>query len=379
MSRNPQSGIILITSALMMVALLGMAALAIDAAHVMEVRSQLQNSADATALAGVSGLVVVSQQEQGGNINEARRRADHFSDQNPVLDQSFDLDPNDSNELEFGLWDYDLRQFFTTTTAPNSVRVNMRLTPGSTPLNPTLFFAPVLGQRTAQVAATATAALGARNIMLVLDRSGSMADDGNNPQQPLTDVKRAAIDNFVTLIGQFPIEGDRMGLVWYNDQATLTTQLTNQFSDVEGGILPGPNAAGCTNIAAALCKARKELLSDRLTPRGVNVVVLLTDGKTNTRINPLTCARSGAACVDTSRERDPTNLSSRQAVQEAQRLKDETGAIIYTINFGNDTNPGTMEEIANIGDGKNFVAANTQDLAVVFQEISASIPIQLVE
>src|SRR6266850_1359843 len=54
--RAPQRGVVLIWLAFFMVFMLGFVALGIDAAKMMATRTQLQNAADAAALAGASAL-----------------------------------------------------------------------------------------------------------------------------------------------------------------------------------------------------------------------------------------------------------------------------------------------------------------------------------
>ncbi len=360
-----QRGSVLITASVLATALFGIAALAVDGAFLTEVRSELQNAADAAVIAAVSGLVV--------GQAEGRQRAQQYAGLNPVLRQTVNIAQQD---LVFGHWDPDTRQFFQTTTAPNSARVALRLTETSSPAAPGLFFAPVLGQRRADVAATATASLGNRSIVLTLDRSGSMNDDGASPEQPLTDTKAAA-KNFLDLLRNFPIEGDQAGLVFYNDVAALEQPLTEDFNQVKAAI-DRPNASGFTNIAAALCTARRELLSARAEPRGLKVAVLLSDGRANTRRDPSSCQTVGTPGQDRLIERDANNPSARQALEEGREMA-RNGVILYTISLGNDTNQASMRNMAEATGGQHFFAPTTDDLEEVFNQIAARIPVGLVE
>src|SRR5262245_23073003 len=54
---SPRSGKILVVTALLLVALFGFAALAVDSTYLMEVNKETQNAAEAAALAGSLGLV----------------------------------------------------------------------------------------------------------------------------------------------------------------------------------------------------------------------------------------------------------------------------------------------------------------------------------
>jgi len=92
-SHGQQSGVILVFAALMLVVLLGMIGLAIDLGHAYVNKSQLQNIADACALAGASAL-----DETSAGIVEAQSRA---TDTGSYLDNRFEfnkkpltIDPN---------------------------------------------------------------------------------------------------------------------------------------------------------------------------------------------------------------------------------------------------------------------------------------------
>ncbi len=361
MREQAERGSILILSALLMTALFGVAALAVDASFLMEVHSEVQNAADASALAGASGLVL--------SPIEARRRAADYADKNPTMGQAIRLN---QSKVVLGQWDFATSRFITPSAAPNSVRVTIQLDPGSSPPTPQLFFAPVIGFRQVNVAATATASLSSRNLMLILDRSGSMDDDTilpspPNPLQPLTDMKTAA-KRFLTLVQNFPITGDQAGLVYYSSVATLDQRLTSQFNQVSQAI-DLPTANGCTNIAGGLQSGRRELTSARANNRGLKVAILLSDGKTNTLIGGPPCQYLTAP---------PGNPAEQQAFSEAQRMAN-VGIVLYTISLGLDTNQNLMKSMALVTGGEHFFAPTVKQLDGIFDQISARIPVVLVE
>ena len=368
--RPQRAGFVAVLAAVAMTALLGMSALAVDGAFLMQLKTQLQNVADAAALAAASGLTA--------DLTTAQARAQQYADANPVLGERLDLSRQASDALAFGQWNFDTRTFQTEAGLPNAVRLTVRMDSTSAPPMPRLFFAPVIGFRTHGVEATATASLGNRNIVLVLDRSGSMNDDNADPEEPLTQTKAAA-QEFLRRVKNSPVSGDRVGLVYYNDEARLIHELTEAFEDVSGtaGIAdPAINASGFTNIAAALCTAR-EAIREGADSRGIKVIVLLSDGKTNSRVNPTTCARSGAPGIDQGHERESTNRSRQQAAQEAVKIRQD-GIILYTISLGNDTDEPLMIGMAQ-DSGEHFHAPAASDLQAVFEQISARIPVVLVE
>lgn len=357
-------GFVLVMVAASLTALMGFAALGIDLAYIMEGQTELAAVADATALASASGLTVSV--DENTKQAEARTRAETYAALNKVLGQSLNLN-SQSAPLEFGRWDTGTRTFQEGVAPSDAVHVSLELTDTSSPSAPTLFFAPVLGHTVGRIAASATAALvGSRDIVLALDRSGSMDDDGLSPPQPITDTKEAAKD-FVDLLDP---EGDQVGLVSYSDSASLDEQLTDNFTSVQSAI-DGLSANGCTNIAAALCKARREATSSNANSGAVPVIVLLSDGKANTRVNPSTCEISGSGCGSTSGgESDARN--------QADEIK-LAGIVLYTISLGNATNTRLMEDMARPTGGEHFHAPSAADLEDIFVEISQRIQAVLVE
>ncbi len=142
-----QSGIrgsVLILVVLMMTMLLGFVGLAVDFGNLTVVRSQLQMTADAAALAGVNILstssgLVVSTAQQYANLNHPN---------NGTVLRSADV--------VTGVWDSTNNTFTATSSSPNAVRVTVRRTQANG--NPVeLLFLPVLGFSNADLTATATA------------------------------------------------------------------------------------------------------------------------------------------------------------------------------------------------------------------------------
>lgn len=140
-----QSGQSLVLVAVALVGLLGMAALAIDLGHLLQIRSRLQGMADASALAAA--------QELPSSAN-AKAVAQAYATQNDPANGTI----VSADEVVVGNWD-GLGTFRAGTSPINAVRVVARRS--SARNNPAiLFFARVLGMRMADVAAWATATSG---------------------------------------------------------------------------------------------------------------------------------------------------------------------------------------------------------------------------
>ncbi|HIC89642.1 MAG TPA: DNRLRE domain-containing protein, partial [Anaerolineae bacterium] len=157
------------------------------------------------------------------------------------------------------------------------------------------------------------------DVMIVLDRSGSMDDAGGTPPQPITDAKNAAKH----LVDELDSSIDRVGLVSYADWATLDAGLTDDFQSVKNAI-DALSTGGYTNIGDAVFKAQEEL-SNNGRPQAVPVIVLLSDGVANR-------SHAGDSC-DTWPS-TPTACTN-DAINQAATAK-SAGTVIYTIGLNLD-------------------------------------------
>lgn len=169
---------VLVLVALLLIPLLGMAAFAVDLGVIVVVRGELQNAADAAALAGAAqldsqeaqlALYYAAERETLTQVyytgdNAARREAQTYAQAHRAGGVAVVLDKNLGNlpegDVALGyLSPYDARGTMTFETYPyNAVQVRTSRDAGHAgSLN--LFFAPVFGLRTKDVAAQATAML----------------------------------------------------------------------------------------------------------------------------------------------------------------------------------------------------------------------------
>jgi len=207
---------------------------------------------------------------------------------------------------------------FQTGTAgfwgANNLQVSTTYTPGITKtivVNATadvpLLFIQIFGQRKATVSAAATATRTDSRIMLVIDRSGSMArtklTDGN---YPITD----AVNDAIEFTNSFNAGQDEVGLIVFDGSAyvaypTYTPGTYTTTPSASGGpdkyfntvvspatvgpmitLLQGTSANnGSTNTSEALWLAYVELQKAHLrdiaggtTDTRINAIVLMTDG-----------------------------------------------------------------------------------------------------
>lgn len=197
------------------------------------------------------------------------------------------------------------------------------------------------------------------DVMLTLDVSGSMSNDGCEENidgvdewdevQPAGDMKVAAI-RFVNRLEE---DTDWVGLTKFSTDASTLIGLTDNYSDVQNRIGVLCNNWGCgggceayTNIGDGIRLSREEL-DGYARPDSVEAIVLLSDGKTN---------RPGD---------DP-----RQYALDQANLAANSGFSIYTISLGQDADQALMEQIAQITGGLTFYAPTSDDLDDIFAEIN---------
>ena len=130
------------------------------------------------------------------------------------------------------------------------------------------------------------------DIVLVLDRSGSMTGT------PLANMKAGA-DTFIDIIDEATDSskdgtigsGIRIGIVSFADSATADTQLITSVAALKSAV-NSLNAGGSTNHADAFTKAVQ--LFDPASPNA-RVIVMFTDGKTTSGVPPAPVAAAARA------------------------------------------------------------------------------------
>lgn len=205
------------------------------------------------------------------------------------------------------------------------------------------------------------------DIMLVLDRSGSMAADGGEPPEPLESAKQAA-RSFVQLVRST----DTIGFVSY---ATTPSQPVEQMLTANSALINeaiekvkmGEDGVQYTNIGAAFDVAYTELTSTRHREDARKVIVILTDGDVTRPLNPQT----GLA---------DREYAATYARTMAKKAKDEN-VTIYTIGFGDfftQANESVSRDIDLIRDLASdpalyYTAPTVADLEVVYQKIAGDL------
>lgn len=158
-----QCGAVIVMVALLLVVFVGFAAMAIDIGRLLVVRNELQNAADAAALAGASNLV--PQNPPASPAPPAWAMATTVADDAIGLNKSENSVLADC-EVSTGYWNYDHSpsglQGTGITPGPRdfpAIRVAVRRSEGNNGGPVRNLFAAIIGIRTSDVAAAATAVM----------------------------------------------------------------------------------------------------------------------------------------------------------------------------------------------------------------------------
>ncbi|MBN1873948.1 MAG: VWA domain-containing protein, partial [Anaerolineae bacterium] len=201
------------------------------------------------------------------------------------------------------------------------------------------------------------------DLMIVLDRSGSMDDAGQNPDQPLQDAKDAA----KTLIDQLDSDYDRVGLVSYAHDASFDYPLSKRYDAIKTTI-DSLDAEGYTNIGDAVYEAREALVAYGRED-AIPVIVILSDGVANRSHSDKTCQLEPTA--DT--------ICTEDAVAQAETAKD-LNFTVYTIGLnlggvGNDATEeiarATLEAMASAS--AYYEAPDSSDLTAIYEQIAEQV------
>ncbi len=149
--------------ALMIVFLAGMVAFGVDVGFIVLVKTQLQTAADSSAMAAAAFM--------GSNPEGVYDKAQEYASKHVAGGIPVDLATTD---VEFGTWDIESR-IFTPSDPPGTVGNAIRVTARRP--NAPMFFGQVFGAGQFDTQASAVAMNNPRDIVFVVDLSGSMNDD----------------------------------------------------------------------------------------------------------------------------------------------------------------------------------------------------------
>ena len=329
-SRRRRRGAMLVLIVVMLVGFLITVAFSVDIAHMHLARTELRTATDAASQAASQDL------SETFNTRSATRTGQEIARLNNVYGDPLELAEDD---FEFGRSNIDGagRFHFSAGGRPlNTVRVTGRRTSDSPSGAIPLFFGNIMGFDTFEPRVTAAATYIERDIVLVVDRSGSMKGSKFR-------ALKNAINVFNSTLDSTPVE-EKVGLASYSEHASEDNQLTTNLRQISNS-LRNLKTKGWTSIsrgmdagAAIMHRGRDEEFVER-------TMIVMTDGQHN-------------------RGPEPSTVASRLAAEGVQ---------IHTITFGNSADKKRMRDVAAIGGGRHFHALSSQELAAAYREIALTL------
>ncbi len=337
-------GAVAILTLIILVVLLGFTALTVDVGHMYNVRAELQNAADAAALAAI---------QMFPDESLARKTARDFANLNY---SQYGVVVGDS-DVSFGYWDWDNSTFTDGGSPTNAVHVYAhRSKKNGNAVG--LFFAPIFGKQSTSISASATAAVGRAqrwDVVIVQDVTGSFVDE--------IDEARLADQSLLDCIHDNAPE-TMLGLVTFTGFGATVTSLKSvdtQYSTLSTAIKKitncgtgsMPKCSG-TNIGAGLDEAIKILSAS--TSKGLpKAIILVTDG------------------MPASSSNNP-GYSDKALTDWANKSADTAhakGISVFTLFYsGNDGTPGADEFLRNLVRGEG-TAHETADPSQIGDELQA--------
>ena len=207
--RYGRRGLLLVWIAILGLVIIGLAGLALDTGYVFVTGHQLQNAADAAALAGAARVKF--------NTTAAKTDAVNTAATNKAAGANVQLDS--TNDILVGSFNRTTHTFTAGGSPTNAVWVQARRTSGSPGGPVSLFFGPMFGITTSNVSRTATAMSGgtfsAGLVVLDPSRSSSIGLNGT----PDINIQNGGIivdsssSSAVSLNGNASIEATQLRIV----------------------------------------------------------------------------------------------------------------------------------------------------------------------
>ncbi len=265
--RHARRGQVIVMIAIMMFFLFGLAGLSVDMIYAYAVKARLVTAVDAAALAAARAL------SQGTNPISTQQIV------NQVVDKYFAV--NFPQGLLLSTRSYDAPVITSNSNSTRTVQISARA------VVPT-FFLRAAGYSTLPVAAMATSMRRDVNIVLVLDRSGSLM----LVSPPAWDDVQAAAKFF---IDQFDDQRDRLGVVSFGTGARIDLAPSTNFKTRAKNLIDmmACYSGNRTNSPYGMWTGYQALAA--LPASGaLNVVVLFTDGQPTAYTNNFPVRTSGS-------------------------------------------------------------------------------------
>lgn len=362
-------GVISTLTAIALLPIAVMCLFAINVAYMQLVRTELRRSTDAAARAGARTLSI-SQSEI-----DAVKKAKDVAKLNIVAGSPLSLK---NSQIEVGSitpTNTNQRMVFSKGgTVLNAVRVNGERTSGSQDGSVTLLASGLLKTSQFEPSMSATAMQYDRDIVIVIDRSSSMAfawdEAGNNvgsnvprdspPGWQFTspwdydcrwmDMVNAVKQFLLRLEDTRQSEIVSMASFESGPRSRLDVPLTDDYQQILDRLehyTQGDHNRSSTNIGSGMEFALEGLADmSRRRPYAQPVMIVMTDGINKRGPSPMDLAQTAAS----------------------------RNILIYTITFSDEADTDLMSAVAAAGNGKHFHAITPDELTTAFEEVANTIP-----
>jgi Mg-chelatase subunit ChlD len=197
------------------------------------------------------------------------------------------------------------------------------------------------------------------DVMMVMDRSGSMGDRDESGNVKITLAKAAA----KTFVDQLNMTRDEVGLASFSTEATLDCHLTNNSAQIKSKI-DSMIANGWTNMGGGIYRSNVEFQENGRTDP-LWAMILLSDGLANYYYNEYM-------------QPIHDEVMARQYALDQAEIARNLGARIYTIGLGKpgDIDEDLLKQIAN--DPTRYFHAPTADqLETIYLTIARDLLFQV--
>ncbi len=344
--QNRRTGAMLILIGLCIPIVLIFAAYSINIAWMQLTRTELRTATDAAARAGSRTLSLTQ------TAAAARTAAIDAAGRNtvggkPLALRDTDVQIGKSSEGTTGKWTF--MDIDENSSELNSVRVTGSRASDSASGAIPMLFSGFLDRTHFEPVKVATASQLDRDVMLALDRSGSMRSRTRTGNR-IGDLQDA-VEAFLNALLQTP-QDELVGIVSYSSNSRIDQNLSISYNELMSTV-NGLRPSGLTAIGRGLNSGITGILDTRFSrATAAKTIVVMTDGHHNRGVGPVEVARTAYQTY---------------------------GITVHTITFSRGANQTHMRKVAAAGGGSHWHANDHDELVHVFEEVANNLPTLLTE
>lgn len=203
----------------------------------------------------------------------------------------------------------------------------------------------------AQVAPALTCGTSPSDVVLVIDRSGSMKDSIGSTGTKISSAKSSA-KRFVDILARD--SRNRVGLSSFSNEGTIDRAMTNNYASVKTEIT-SLTAGGETCTECGVFKGHRNVI-DNGRNNIKKVVIILTDGRANV--------------IQGSPNKVNVTIAENKAIAEAKKSHENSGVVYFTIGLGKDVNADFLKKLASVTGGKYYASPTNSELNGIYDKIS---------